>query len=65
MVCFSSIPLAGCQPDGTGSVKAPGGKRGSDDSLGRPFGNAPEIPKKKAPDEKSKKAVPEAANPKL
>ena len=45
------LGLIGCQPEGTGTVKAPG-PRGNDDSLGRPFGNAPEV-------KKPKKAVPE------
>jgi len=46
--------LLGCQPEGVGSMKPPEGKRPPDSSLGRPFGNAPELPKKaakKAPDE--------------
>jgi hypothetical protein len=44
------LALFGCQPEGVGTVKAPtSGPRGNDDRLGRPFGNAPELPKKAAP----------------
>jgi hypothetical protein len=57
------IALAGCQPEGTGSVKAPG-PRGDDTNLGRPFGNAPELPKKKAP-ESTKKEAAQPANSRL
>jgi hypothetical protein len=60
---LASIVLAGCQPEGTGSVKAPG-PRGDDTNLGRPFGNAPEVPKKSAP-EKTKKENVQPANPRL
>jgi hypothetical protein len=63
-VCSALLGLAGCQPEGTGTVKAPG-PRGDDTNLGRPFGNAPELPKKKPAAEKSKKEVPEPANPRL
>src|SRR5262249_31299612 len=55
---------AGCQPEGVGTVKPPGpaGPRGSDDRLGRPFGNAPELPKKAAP---APTPPVEPANPRL
>jgi hypothetical protein len=59
------LGLAGCQPEGVGTVKAPG-PRGNDDMLGRPFGNAPELPKtKKAATEKATKEVAEPQNPRL
>ena len=58
------IGLVGCQPEGTGSVKGPA-TRGSDDALGRPFGNAPEVPKKKPAVDKNKKEVVQPANPRL
>jgi len=47
-ICTASATLSGCQPEGVGTMKPPEGKRPSDSSLGRPFGNAPEIPKKAA-----------------
>ena len=59
--------LVGCGPEGVGTMKPPEGKRPPDTSLGRPFGNAPVLPKKpatkKAPDaeEINKKMV----NPRL
>ena len=53
LVCLA---LAGCQPEGTGSVKAPG-PRGDDTNLGRPFGDAPELPKKAAPESTKKDAA--------
>jgi hypothetical protein len=57
------LGLAGCQPEGVGTVKAPA-VRGDDSQLGRPFGNAPEVPKKAAP-EKATKEVAEPKNPRL
>jgi len=63
-MCATPLGLVGCQPEGTGSVKAPG-PRGDDSGLGRPFGNAPEIPKKAPAAEKTKKEVPQSANPRL
>jgi hypothetical protein len=45
---------SGCQPEGVGTMKPPGGVRPSDSSVGRPFGNPPD-PKllKKSPAAKS------------
>jgi len=63
-VCAGTAGLVGCQPEGTGSIKGPA-TRPDDGSLGRPLGNAPEIPKKKPATESTKKAAPEAANPRL
>jgi hypothetical protein len=60
---LACLALAGCQPEGTGSVKAPG-PRGDDTNLGRPFGNAPELPKKAAP-APTKNQVAQPANPRL
>lgn len=52
------LGLAGCQPEGVGTVKAPSsGPRGNDDRLGRPFGNAPELPKKVAPAKAPKEGI--------
>jgi len=59
-----TVGLVGCQPEGTGSVKPPAG-RPDDGALGRPLGNAPEMPKKKPAAVGTKKAVPETANPRL
>src|SRR3954451_1932868 len=47
-VFVGSAGLVGCQPEGVGTMKPPEGKRPPDSSLGRPFGNAPELPKKKS-----------------
>jgi hypothetical protein len=63
-ICSAPLGLVGCQPEGTGSVKGTGA-RPSDGDLGRPFGNAPVLPKKKAADEKTKKEVPQPSNPRL
>jgi len=62
--CAGSAGLVGCQPEGTGTIKGPGA-RPDDGALGRPLGNAPELPKKKPAPEKTKKAIPESANPRL
>ena len=62
-VGLACLALAGCQPEGTGSVKAPG-PRGDDTNLGRPFGNAPVVPKKAAPAPTKKEAV-QPANSRL
>ena len=52
------LGLSGCQPEGVGTVKAPtSGPRGNDDRLGRPFGNAPELPKKAAPAKEAKEGI--------
>jgi hypothetical protein len=65
-----ALGLVGCQPEGTGTVKAPG-PRGDDTALGRPFGNAPEVPsaKQAAPAPASKAPAPkgtiEPKNPRL
>jgi len=56
------LGLSGCQPEGTGTVKGPS-ERPADSSLGRPFGNAPEI-KKKAETPKAKEII-QPKNPKL
>jgi hypothetical protein len=56
------LGLSGCQPEGTGTVKGPS-DRPADSSLGRPFGNEPEI-KKKAETSKAKEVV-QPLNPKL
>jgi hypothetical protein len=56
--------LAGCSPEGTGSVKGTP-ERPPDGALGRPLGNAPELPKKKPAREGTKKDVIEPANPRL
>ena len=58
------LVLTGCQPEGTGSVKGPA-QRGDDSALGRPFGNAPVIPKKKKATESEKDQKPDAMNPRL
>lgn len=60
---LACLALAGCQPEGTGSVKAPG-PRGDDTNLGRPFGNSPEVPKKAAP-QPTKKEGQQPANSRL
>jgi hypothetical protein len=59
------LGLGGCQPEGTGTVKAPG-PRGDDSMLGRPFGNAPELPKpKNDATGKATKEVVQPVNPRL
>jgi hypothetical protein len=63
-ICSASAGLVGCQPEGTGTVKGPA-TRGDDGALGRPFGNAPELPKKKPAAESTKKEAPQSANPRL
>ena len=65
-ILFVSAPigLVGCQPEGAGTVKGPE-TRPSDGSLGRPFGNEPQVPKKKPAADTKKKDAPEAANPRL
>ena len=63
-ICLVPLVLAGCQPEGTGSVKGPT-QRGDDTSLGRPFGNAPELKKKKAAQAPEKVKAAEGANPRL
>jgi hypothetical protein len=63
-ICAGSSGLVGCQPEGTGTIKGPGA-RPPDGALGRPLGNAPELPKKKPAAESTKKPAPEAANPRL
>jgi len=59
------LGLAGCQPEGVGTVKAPGPRSGNE-NLGRPFGNAPEIPKPgKATPAKTHKEVVQPKNDRL
>ncbi len=43
----AAFGLVGCQPEGVGTMKPPEGKRPPDSALGRPFGNAPVLPKTK------------------
>ena len=66
IACLVSLMLAGCQPEGTGSVKGTA-VRPSDGALGRPLGNEPEVKKKKSKagseSEDSKKAS--ELNPRL
>ena len=65
VICLVPFVLAGCQPEGTGSVKGPAG-RPDDSSLGRPLGNAPELKKKSnsAPESEQSKAANDL-NPRL
>jgi len=63
-ICTASAGFAGCQPEGTSSIKGPA-TRPDDGSLGRPLGNAPEVAKKKPASEAAKKEVPKPANPRL
>jgi hypothetical protein len=58
------LALPGCGAEGEGTIQ-PAGPPPTEDALGRPFGNAPAGPTKKTPATRSKKAVPEAVNPKL
>jgi hypothetical protein len=59
------LASTGCQPEGAGTVKPPG-PRGDDSTLGRPFGNAPVLPKKGEPStEKAKNEGIETMNPRL
>ena len=58
--------LAGCQPEGVGSMKPPAGKR-DDSKLGRPFGNAPDpsLSKKRGKAPLEDKGVDKINNPRL
>jgi hypothetical protein len=66
LLISSPIGMVGCQPEGTGSVKGPA-TRPPDDALGRPFGNAPQVSKKKPAASTTKKQAveTEVANPRL